>query len=1145
MKKKLLTIITCLCMLVSLLPAVVLAAGTNPFTDVKDSDWYYNNVLYVYEHELMKGISGSQFDPNGATTRGQIVAILYRLEESPEVTTANPFKDVGKGFYYEDAITWAAGHGIVSGYSAEKYGPDDSITREQMASILYRYANHKGYNVEKQADLTVFEDLNKLSGYAKNAMAWANGEGLISGFTATRLEPQGNAVRAQAAAILHRFCVNIVPEEVEEEHIHIWDEGTVVKEATQAEAGEYTYGCIGCDEEVTAVWVKTDEQLMSAMEAKEENIAIIDGTLRAGEIMHLSVDEGIQVRMAGTTTVESGAGIIIEDGNVYIDELILKVEEGADGEKAAGSHFGNMGNTIIKNAQLQDGFYYGINMDEYGTVYAETRGTGFENLGNLTIVGDVSFGNINWMYNEGRVLISKSGRLEFPKGERLEYGYYFVNDQGEVILEEEEWNDERGGENWYDAGTEAGFDNFGIFDVNGELEIGERSYLNNGDWGGANEGVVTNINGTATVYGNLNNILDGAILNVAHKLEVKENGYLGNDGIIHVGKNGKLLLEGSVSFDNSSIGEVIVDGTIELAEAEYIGITEYADEWGNVWGEYKNVSHLNNDGKFTVNGKIIAGAGSNVNNRQAADFIINGNVELKLGAHQEAGYFHVEEDGKVQFTPGEMIDDWGGEHYEEETDRMYFYYDEWCTASYNNEGNLEVNGTFTTAGLNNNAFSYEDENGLCVVEGSIVVAKGGNLTAVGWMNNNSDWYEEDGEIKWANASILIENDAAFALKTLPDADGSYEEYMGAYFGNTGTVVVDGNMSVGRLSNLHNYCNEYWDEDEFVSSSAGECIVNGTLDITDTEVIYETYYEPDFEMDIDFPVDMRTPMFSNDGYLEVNGLLVEKASRFYSGGIIVVGEDGILEFDSIWCDFNKDGIDDTFVGEDVEISGETIVYGEMLNHRRVVCNWGEGTTQIIGKLTMDGTGDLYIGERAGFAIEEGAQVNVAGGRILINDREDARYDEDGNVVEWYGTISKHIEDDFAGIEGVERTASVGSYEGFMAAIEEEAGFDNCDLIEGEYVISENLFIRTELNIFDSARLVVEDGVKVIINNVLYNYMGDCLELQGDACIELVGNTTGDFADHYYYGNEEGFDISEDVKQPIGSDFAYKTTIRNAE
>ena len=154
-------------------------------------------------------------------------------------------------------------------------------------------------------------------------------------------------------------------------------------------------------------------------------------------------------------------------------------------------------------------------------------------------------------------------------------------------------------------------------------------------------------------------------------------------------------------------------------------------------------------------------------------------------------------------------------------------------------------------------------------------------------------------------------------------------------------------------------------------------------------------------------------------------------------------------------------------------------------------------------------------------------------------------EDGNVVEWYGTISKHIEDDFAGIEGVERTASVGSYEGFMAAIEEEAGFDNCDLIEGEYVISENLFIRTELNIFDSARLVVEDGVKVIINNVLYNYMGDCLELQGDAYIELVGNTTGDFADHYYYGNEEGFDISEDVKQPTGSDFAYKTTIRNAE
>lgn len=1151
MKKKLLAIMTCLCMLLTLLPAVAAAAGVNPFADVKESDWYYNNVLYVYEQELMKGISSDHFDPNGATTRGQIVAILYRLEGSPEVTQENPFKDVGKGFYYETAITWAAGHGIVSGYSSEKYGPDDSITREQMASILYRYAKYKGYNVEKQADLTVFEDLKKLSDYAKTAMAWANGEGLISGFTATRLEPQGNAVRAQAAAILHRFCVNIVPEEIEEEHIHVWGDVTIVEAASQDAAGVLTYECTGCKEAVTAVWAATDEQFQEAIGNGAEHLAIMDGTLRAGEFMHLNLADNVHLRMAGMTMVQDGAGIIVESGNVYIDELILDVVEPEDGDRAQGAYFANMGNVVLKDAIFEDGIYYGMAIDDGGEVYPDKAGVTVDNLGSLKIIGNVQAGCCSWMYNEGHMLISSTGKLRMRNGEVLETGYYYEDEEGVIVLEPSQWDDERDGENWYDGNTGSGFDNLGEFDVNGTFDVGECCWFNNGDWGGANEDVITNVNGTLTAYGSVNNMLDGAVLNVNKNLEIKENGYLGNDGIINVGKDGKILLDGNVSFDNSDIGQVAVDGIVELAGADYQGICEYVDEWGNVYGVYDNTARVNNNGTFTVNGSIEVKPGAGITNHENAELTVNGTVVLEEGNRQESGYFAVEEDGKVSFTPGDMNEEWGGEYYDEETDTFYRYYDEWTVGMLDNNGEVIIYGTVEAAGINNNAYSYEDENGFHIVQAQITVEKGGTLKAIGWMNNNSDWYDGDGEIAWTCAEVTVAVDAAFELETLPDENGSYENCLGAYLNNYGRIVVDGVLNISKLSTLYNGNNECWmdlDEDgehELVSANAGELVVNGKLDMTDIEVFYETYYEEAFGMDIDVPVDQHVSELRNDGFLEINGRLVEKVSNFESNGTLLIGEDGVLEFDSFWCDFNADGIDDTFIGNDAYIHGDTYVNGEMLNHRRVVCNWGEGTVHVNGKLTMDQTGDLYIGEYAGFVVGDTAEIDIAGGRILINDREDASYDEDGNVVEWYGTISKHIEDDFDGIDGIYYNAIVGSYDGFLAAIDEENGFDNCDLTEGEYIISENMFIRTGINIYDSARLIVEDGVKVIINNVLYNYMGECLELQGDAFIEIVGNTTGEGADHRYAGYEEGFDISEDEKQPAGSDFAYKTTIRNAK
>ena len=178
-----------------------------PFVDVNVNDWFYNDVVYVYVNGLMNGTSATTFDPYGITTRGQIVTILWRLEGQPAVSGACPFTDVAVGSYYETAITWAAANGIVTGYDATTFGPDDQITREQMAAILYRYA--MGKQLASPAlvnNLAVFTDADKISAYAVDAMNWAVGQGLINGMGDGTVAPQGQAIRAQAAAILHRFC---------------------------------------------------------------------------------------------------------------------------------------------------------------------------------------------------------------------------------------------------------------------------------------------------------------------------------------------------------------------------------------------------------------------------------------------------------------------------------------------------------------------------------------------------------------------------------------------------------------------------------------------------------------------------------------------------------------------------------------------------------------------------------------------------------------------------------------------------------------------------------------------------------------------------------------------------------------------------
>ena len=185
-------------------------SGTLPFTDVKTGDWFYEAVQYVYDKGMMTGVSADRFAPASTTTRGMIVTILYRLENEPAVSGDLPFTDVERGAWYADAVAWAAANDIVNGTSATTFAPNSPITREQMATMLYRFAQYKGMDaVTLQENLTGYPDGDQVSDYAIPAMNWAVGQGLIAGMENGTLVPQGSATRAQVATILMRFCESI------------------------------------------------------------------------------------------------------------------------------------------------------------------------------------------------------------------------------------------------------------------------------------------------------------------------------------------------------------------------------------------------------------------------------------------------------------------------------------------------------------------------------------------------------------------------------------------------------------------------------------------------------------------------------------------------------------------------------------------------------------------------------------------------------------------------------------------------------------------------------------------------------------------------------------------------------------------------
>ena len=180
-----------------------------PFLDVNEGDWFYDAVAYAYENGLMDGVGGNRFAPNSATTRAQLVTILYRMEGQPAVSGDLPFTDVEAGTWYTNAVVWAAQNGIVNGVGDDTFAPGNDLTREQLVTILYRYAESKGYDVSASADLAGYPDGEEIQAYAREAMAWAVAENIIRGMEDDTLKPAGNASRAQIATILMRFCEGV------------------------------------------------------------------------------------------------------------------------------------------------------------------------------------------------------------------------------------------------------------------------------------------------------------------------------------------------------------------------------------------------------------------------------------------------------------------------------------------------------------------------------------------------------------------------------------------------------------------------------------------------------------------------------------------------------------------------------------------------------------------------------------------------------------------------------------------------------------------------------------------------------------------------------------------------------------------------
>ena len=182
----------------------LLLRWVNPFVDVQQGHWFYEAVEFACSNDLFNGVDALHFGPGKPMTRAMLVTVLHRLAGKP-AGGESTFTDVKGGIWYSEAVAWASASGVVGGVGGGRFAPERNVTREQLAAILYRYAQNRGYDVSADAALTEFADASLVSGYAVSAMRWASGAGILSGKSGNRLDPQGNATRAEVAMILLRF----------------------------------------------------------------------------------------------------------------------------------------------------------------------------------------------------------------------------------------------------------------------------------------------------------------------------------------------------------------------------------------------------------------------------------------------------------------------------------------------------------------------------------------------------------------------------------------------------------------------------------------------------------------------------------------------------------------------------------------------------------------------------------------------------------------------------------------------------------------------------------------------------------------------------------------------------------------------------
>ena len=218
LSKKRLAIISAGILVVTTIAAVAASQQSDnvEYTDVSENDWYYNDVLSVSNMGLMTGISDTSFSPSENTTRAMLVTTLWRLEGKPNGKDVT-YEDVIKKEYYYDAVSWATENNIVDGYDSKVFGPNDNATREQLITVMYRYAKYKNYDISHDVSLSAFDDDDNVSEYAIEPFMWGIANNIITGTSDSTLSPKDNTIRCQMAAILNRFCNNFVPETKEKE----------------------------------------------------------------------------------------------------------------------------------------------------------------------------------------------------------------------------------------------------------------------------------------------------------------------------------------------------------------------------------------------------------------------------------------------------------------------------------------------------------------------------------------------------------------------------------------------------------------------------------------------------------------------------------------------------------------------------------------------------------------------------------------------------------------------------------------------------------------------------------------------------------------------------------------------------------------